>query len=443
MRTDPFVRALLLAAGCVAGSTGRGDNWPAWRGPLGSGMSHELRVPVHWSTNQNVRWRIPLPERGNSTPIVWGARVFLTQPQGTRRTVMCLSRDDGRLLWQSGPESNEREKTHEENPPCSASPVTDGRRVIAWFGSAGVHAYDPDGRELWRRDLGRPSHQWGYAASPILYRDLCIVHVGPGERSFLVALDQRTGRTVWQRELPHLGADAAWEEVGGRTSEATASSGGQVAEAAGSWATPLVVRGGAREELILPCPLQVLAFAPRTGQCLWTCAGVNIGIYSSPCFGDGLVGISADGFTNIVMAVRPGGSGEVTATHRLWWRSAPDSRACIGSPVIHRGLLFQMTYMGMAQCLDLQTGQLVWEERLTGSGARNASWSSPVLAADRLYFANQNADVFVVPAAPQFTCLATNSIGGERMNASPAISAGAIYLRTHEHLWCVAEGKAR
>jgi outer membrane protein assembly factor BamB len=291
--------------------------------------------------------------------------------------------------------------------------------------------------------LGRQRHQWGYAASPILHRDLCIVHFGPGERSFLFGLDKRTGRTVWQRELPHLGADASWEEVGGRTPDATATGGGHVAEAAGSWATPLVVRSGSREELILPCPLRVLAVAPRTGRSLWTCDGPNIGIYSSPCFGEGLVGLSADGFTNIVMAVRPGGSGEATATHRLWCRKTPDSRACVGSPVIHRGLLFQMTYMGMAQCLELQTGQTVWEERLTGSGARNASWSSPVLAAGRLYFANQNADVFVVRAAPQFACLATNSIGGERMNASPAMSAGAIYLRTYEHLWCMAETKAR
>jgi len=214
-----------------------------------------------------------------------------------------------------------------------------------------------------------------------------------------------------------------------------------VAEVAGSWATPVVIRSGTRDELILTCPLRLTALAPRTGQTLWTCGGPNIGIYSSPFFGEGLVGVAANGFTNIVMAVRPGGHGDVSATRRRWCRSFPSSKACIGSGVIHEGRLYQMTYMGFAQCLELRTGQTVWEERMTGSGARNASWSSPVLAGDRLYFPNQNGDVFVVRPAPHFECVATNSIGGERMNASLAISEGAVFLRTHEHLWCVAEAK--
>ena len=435
------IPALALIPALTATVAALADNWPAWRGGSGNGIAQETRLPLRWTANQNVRWRVPLPERGNSTPIVWGNRVFITQAVGDRRTVMCFDRNTGTALWQAGPSWTEAERTHEDNPPCSSSPTTDGERVVAWFGSAGVFSYDLEGKELWRRDLGRQSHQWGYAASPVLHGELCIVPFGPGERNFLIGLNKRTGRTLWQHDLPGVAAGAAWEELGGQPSNSNPPANGTVSEASGSWATPLVVRNGTREELILSCPLRVIALAPRTGQTLWTCGGPNIGVYSSPFFGDEVIGITANGFTNIVMAVRPGGQEEVSATHRLWCRTLPRSQASIGSGVIHDGHLYQMTYMGFAQCLELQTGQTVWEERLAGSGARHSSWSSPVLAGDRLYLPNQNADVFVVWAAPQFECLATNVIGGEPMNASLAVSDGAVFLRTHARLWCIAEAE--
>jgi len=141
--------------------------------------------------------------------------------------------------------------------------------------------------------------------------------------------------------------------------------------------------------------------------------------------------------------VRPGGHGDVTDTLRLWFLSLPNGKACIGSGVIFRGQMYLVTASGFAHCLDLKTGQTIWDERLTGTGARNGSWSSPILAAGRLYVANQNADVFVLRPGPKFECLATNSIGGEPMNASLAVSDGAIFMRTDKALWCIAQDQRR
>jgi outer membrane protein assembly factor BamB len=425
---------LLIAASTLAGLT---EDWPGWRGAGGSGICRETKLPLHWSTNENVRWRVALPDRGNSTPVVWGERVFITQAAESRRTVMCFDRRDGKLLWQAGPAWTEKELTYPENPPCTPSPVSDGKRVIAWFGSAGVYCHDFDGRELWHRDLGKQSHMWGYASSPALYRDLCFLNFGPGERSFLIALDKRTGRTVWKYDLPPFRAGAKWEEFGGEAKYDAKPDALKVAEVAGSWATPLVVRADGNDELVVAFALRLMGFALKTGEQLWTCEGPNIGIYSSPFFGAGIVGLNAGGLRNTVIAVRPGGRGDVTATRRLWIQYAGNSKGCIGAGVIFQDHIYQVNGMGFAECRDLKTGEIVWEERLTGTGARNASWSAPVLAGDRLYAANQNADVFVLRASPKFECLATNSIGGEPMNASLAVSDGAILLRTDKRLWCI------
>src|ERR1043166_722739 len=158
-------------------------NWPGWRGPEGTGVSVEKNLPLKWSTNQNVHWRVALPGPGNSSPIVWGNRVFVTQAlkSDNRRTVMCFDKASGKLLWQSGVTYSEREQTQQNNPFCSATPVTDGERVIASFGSAGLYCYDFEGKELWHRDLGKMSHPFGTASSPCLGEDLCYAYVGPGE----------------------------------------------------------------------------------------------------------------------------------------------------------------------------------------------------------------------------------------------------------------------
>ncbi len=239
--------------------------------------------------------------------------------------------------------------------------------------------------------------------------------------------------------MPPIRAGAKWTEFGGDAKIDAQPGALTVSEVAGSWATPLVVRVGGHDELAAAFAMRLMAFVPKTGKPLWTCDGPNIGIYSSPFFGDGVVALNGGGLRNTLLAVRPGGRGNVTTQRRLWIQYPGDNNGSIGAGVICQGHIYQVNMHGSAECRDLRTGELVWQARLTGTGARNASWSSPVLAGDRIYAANRNADVFVLRAAPKFECLATNSIGSEPMNASLAVSDADIFMRTDRHLWCISE----
>lgn len=415
---------ILCAVLCAAAPT-RAANWPAWRGPEGTGVCHERNLPLRWSTNENVRWRVPLPEPGNSTPIVWDNRIFITQAieKEGRRTVMCFDRATGKLLWQQGPAFAEKEPTHETNPQCSPSPVTDGERVVGWFGSAGLYCYDLTGKELWNRELGQQRHIWGYGASPILHGDLCILSFGPGERTFLIALDKRTGKDVWKVEEP-----------GGHSGEKKPDE--DKAPWIGSWSTPVVFKTAEREELLLGWPKRLVAFDPKTGKELWTCAGLNPLVYTSALYADGIV-VAMGGFNGMALAVKAGGNGDVTE-RRLWHH--PKTKQRIGSGVIHEGHIYIHNDPGVAECFELQTGKLLWEERLKGPSARNSNWSSMVLADGTLYSINQSGDTFVLKASPKFEVLAINSLG-ESSNASVAPSDGDIFIRTHRALWCISEKK--
>jgi outer membrane protein assembly factor BamB len=410
---------LFLAAGLQAG------NWPAFQGPKGSGLTPETRLPVRWSGTENVRWKVPLPDRGNSSPIVWGDRVFITQAieKENRRTVMSLNRADGKVLWQSGTTYSDEDPTHQANPYCSASPVTDGERVIAWFGSAGVYCYDLNGKELWRCDLGKQSHEWGYAASPIIHGDLCFLNFGPGERTFLIALDKTTGKTIWKVDVPQV-----------QPKERTDGFAGQTRGVIGSWSTPIVIDAHGPEELIMSFPEQVRAFDPKTGKELWACDGLNPLIYSSPVYGDGVV-VAMGGFQGTLVAVKPGGNGNVTATHRLWKRERNKNQ--LGTGVIHDGYFYVLDTPGIAECLELNTGKLVWEKRVNGAGPKNESWSSMILAGDKIYVLNQSGDTIILRASPKFEIIGVNSIGNELTNASLAVSDGELFIRTHQNLWCI------
>lgn len=415
-------RFFLAALATMAMRTGLdAASWPQWRGPTGTGLCEETRLPLRWGPQEHVAWKTPLPERGNSTPIAWGDRIFLTQAEQEKRLVVCVERRDGRILWKSGTVSGVPEKFHPTNPPCAASPVTDGERVVANFGSAGVYAFDFAGRELWRTDLGLVDHIWGYAASPVLHGDFCFVHFGPGGRHFLVALDKRTGREVWRVSFP--------EEHPAERTDGFAGKKGVI----GSWSTPLMVPVGERTELVLSLPGKLAAFDPATGRELWFCEGLNPLLYTSAMYGDGVV-VGSGGYGGSTVAVRPGGSGNMTA-QRLWQKLRDKQR--IGSGVIHRGHLYILNTPGTAQCIRLEDGQTLWEQRLPGTGARTESWSSMVLAGEHLYVNNQGGDVFVLKAAPVFEMLQVNSITDGIMNASVAISDGDLLLRTEKHLWCI------
>lgn len=230
-------------------------------------MSVEKSVPTHWTKTGNVRWRVALPEPGNSTPVVWDDRVFVTQAvkAQNRRALLCFDRATGKLLWQSGVAYAEPETTHPTNPYASASPVTDGKLVVVWFGSAGLLAYDFDGREVWRRDLGKQQHTWGYGSSPVLHGDRVFLNFGPGERAFLVALDKKTGKTLWQVDAP--------------AGEGNKFGNWSAADMYGSWSTPLVIRAAGRDELIVSWPRKLHAFDPAAGKVLWTCEGETWSIH--------------------------------------------------------------------------------------------------------------------------------------------------------------------
>jgi outer membrane protein assembly factor BamB len=326
------------------------------------------------------------------------------------------------VLWQQGPAYPGPDPTHETNPLCSSSPVTDGERVIAWFGSAGLYCYDFTGKELWHRDLGIQRHIWGYGSSPVLHGDLCLLNFGPGERTFLIAIDKRTGQDFWKVDEP--GGDSGENK-----------SGQEKAVWTGSWSTPIVIRTGEREELLLSWPRRVVAFEPKTGKELWTCAGLNSLAYTSPLFDpkSGVV-VAMGGFMGMSLAVKVGGNGNVTQTRRLWHH--PKTKQRIGSGVIHDGHIYILNDPGVAECFELETGKLIWEERLRGPAPRSDNWSSMVLAGGRLYAINQAGDAFVLKASPKFEVLATNSVFETTM-ASLAPSDGEIFIRTHKQLWCI------
>ncbi|MBI2808925.1 MAG: PQQ-binding-like beta-propeller repeat protein [Planctomycetes bacterium] len=392
------------------------DNWPAWRGPSGDGVSTERKLPLNWSATQNVRWKVALPEPCNSTPIVWGRHIFVTQglDGGKRRALIALDRADGKKLWQKELPCDFLETSHRDNPPCSASPVTDGEAVYAWFASAGVVAYDFKGKQLWHRDLGPIKSRWGNGSSPILYKDSLIVFHGPGApKSFLTALDKRTGKTLW-------------------TSQETAID----SPIFGCWSTPILARVSGREELILPLPGDRIkgdgyfkAYDPDTGKVLWTCEGLGNEIYAMPTINakrDLVVAIS--GHNGPLLAVKPGGAGVVAPA----WRQAGKNPQRVGSGVFHQGHFFLANATPPTiECLDAASGKTIFKERLEGN-----LWGSLLLADGRLYVSSLEGETFVLAAGPKFQLLARNKLG-ERLYAAPAVSNGEIFLRTHQNLYCI------
>lgn len=407
-----LVGAALLVLGLSASAPA--GNWPAWRGPHGTGVSDETGVPVRWSKTENVAWKAALPAPGNSTPIVWGKQVFLTQAtlDGARRALMCFDRDSGRVLWEQAVTYGQKERTHETNPQCSSSPVTDGEVVIAWHGSAGVFAYDLEGRELWRKDLGRFEHIWGLGASPVLHENLVILNAGPGLRAFVVALDKRTGEEVWRYESP------------GASSE-------KIDQFRGSWTTPVLFPGDGPKTALLGFPGALRALDPRTGKDVWSCSGLGELAYASPVFADGVI-VAMSGYHGPAMAVRAGGKGDVTTSNRLWHK--PERKfnpQRVGSGVVAGDHFYILNEDGIAWCVEPATGRLLWEERLGGT-----SWSSMCHVDGRLYVNNMDGDAFVLEPDPKECRKIAENPLGETTRASLAFSDGRVLLRTYENLYC-------
>jgi outer membrane protein assembly factor BamB len=451
-----YVVTLLLIQGLQLGISARADDWPAWRGPQGTGVAPAQELPDHWGDKDHVRWRRPLPDRGNSTPIVWGDRVFLTQAtdKDDRRTLMCFDRADGRVLWQSGVSYPDGEPTNAQNPYCAGSPVTDGQRVIAYFGSAGLYCYDFAGKELWHRDVGQVDSWQGSGSSPVLFGELCILNAGPGTDAALLAVKKETGEPVWRVIPPGTPAKppAPPKEAEPRKAAAVErpkskgfdnamwsadprGAGGFI----GSWSTPVVIRQGERDELIVVHSQQVTAYDPATGKELWTCKGLPEQAFASPAIGEGVLvatGHRVTGGGTRITAVKltPGASGDVTETNRLWQADMP--KDCVGSGVIAAGHVFLPTQFGSLACYDLRSGKRTWDKRLEGSGSKNGSWSSLVLLGDRMLIPNHSGQLFELRAAPKFELLATYAPADETTCSSLAVADRQVFLRTYDALWC-------
>lgn len=437
--------AVILVFVTLAVAADAGD-WLAWRGAAGDGVTADTKLPLEWTPEKNVVWHIDLPDRGNSTPIVVGGLVVLTQAitEGDRRTVMAFNAADGKLRWQKGVTYSEAEASHRDNPFCAASPASDGERIAAWFGSAGLYCYDLKGNELWNRDFGKQQHMWGNAASPVFYKNLCILSFGPGEREFLVAVDKRDGRTVWQvdgltaEEEAKIVVPGTEGNAGKRPADADEeSSPPPRAEAQrGAWGTPLLLRVDGHDELIVSYPRRLAAYDPQTGRELWTCRGLGPLVYSSPIAGENSV-VILGGYYGASMAVRPGGRGDVTETHRIW-HTPRSAKTWLSSGIILNGHIYLLDMQGVAYCLKLETGEVVWKERLRGKNGDNASWSSLIRAGDRIFATNRSGDAFVFRAKPEFELLAENAVN-EPSDSSLVPSAGRFYFRTHKGLWCLGE----
>lgn len=409
MRSTLVCLILVIAAGPLAA-----EHWPAWRGPQGDGRATGTGYPLQWSSTENVRWKVALPGPGNSTPIVTGSRVLVTcaAEGGRRRSLICLDRQTGREQWRRDVLHAADEPTHENNPHCSASPVTDGTLVVAWHGSAGLHAYDLTGEPLWSLDLGPFDHVWGNASSPILYQDLVILNAGPGLRAFLLAVDKRTGEERWRRAMPEMASR-------------------EIDQLRGSWSTPSVFRAGAADQLIVGLPTRLVSLDPLSGADIWTSEGLGELIYSSPiCDSRAIVAMS--GHRGPTLAVRPTGRGDVTATHRLWVDDEqPPQR--VGTGVVVNGYLFVVNEPGIAWCLELLTGDLMWKHRLASCGV----WGSLCVADGRLYVSDLEGTTYVLaPDETECTVLAKNALG-EPMRASLAFAGGQVFARTVQHLYCL------
>ncbi len=429
--------ALALPAGIAlaappASSDGEAG-WPAWRGPSGAGSAPAGNPPIDWSEDRNVRWKKAVPGLGLSSPIVWGDRLFLTtavptgekaanpRPAGRRDgippdqvlsyEVHALDRQDGATAWQRTVRTEAPHGgTHPDGAWAAGSPVTDGETLIAFFGSQGLYAFDLDGTELWRRDLGdmRTRFGFGEGSSPALHGDRVFVVWDHEDESFVVALDKNTGEEIWRRERDEMTA----------------------------WATPLVVEHGGRTQVVTSATRRVRSYDAATGETIWETTGMTLNAIPSPVSADGVVYLTSGFRGSKLLAVRlDGAEGDITGTDRVAWSVDRDT-PYVPSPLLHEGVIyFTKVNSGILSAYDAATGEAHYGNQRLGA-VRNV-YASPVAVGDRVYFSSRDGEFLVAKAGPIFEVLAENELD-DRFDASPAIVGDAIYLRGRGNLYCIA-----
>ena len=423
------------------------DNWPQWRGPSSNGISAEKELPTRWSATENLAWKASLAGLGNSSPVVWGDTIFITSQIGNspvsggeshpvlarddralavrehaiggRRgasegrevflVVEAFRRTDGTRLWEYRIEATgDLPESHEKHNLATPTPVTDGERVYAWFGNGQVIALDMNGKLAWKRHLGQEYgtflNNWGHGSSPALYQDNVILLCDHEPNAYLLALDKRTGTERWK---VNRGND--------RTSHST----------------PVVVPAPQGDEILINSTERIDAYNPLTGALLWHAGAWRQTPIPSPVFHDGLIYMSRGYRNSDYMAIRPGGRGDVTATHIQW--TAPGAASYVPSIIQYQGLLYMTNEVGVVTCADTATGERVWRHRLAG-----VFFASPVAGDGKVYMTSETGEIFVLRAGREPEVLAQNDLG-ERFIASPAISSGRLFLRSDRTLFSIGE----
>jgi outer membrane protein assembly factor BamB len=400
------------------------DNWPQWRGPALNGISSEKNLPARWTAEENITWKLALPAWSGSTPIIWGERIFLNVAEGDNLYVWCVDRAKGELLWKR-PLGSGNVKLRKQNM-SSPSPVTDGKSVYVMTGTGVLKGFDFSGKELWSRDVQKDYGQfglnWGYASSPLLYEDALFVQVLHGMKtddpSYVMRIDKNTGKTLWKVERPTPA----------------------IKESPDSYTTPALLRYDNKIEIVITGGDIVTGHDPVTGKELWRAGGLNpenhpfYRIVASPIVFDNI--IYAPTRVKPLLAIKAGGRGDITETHRLWaFPNGPD----VPTPVTDGKYFYVVDDRGVAWCLDAKTGQAIWGPQRIKSGTYS---SSPVLADGKIYITNEDGLTTVLRAGPKFEVMAENDLNDYCLS-SPAISDGQIFIRTAQHLYCIGKRASR
>jgi outer membrane protein assembly factor BamB len=406
-----FAASFFACSLALQNSTHADSNWPRWRGPDGNGISTEKGFPIEW-TAKSVLWKTPLKGKGQSSPILWGDRIFLTSAEdgGKTRLVICIDRKTGSILWEQTAWKGTPEPSHAMNGWATPTCCTDGERVYAFFGMAGLHCYTVEGKHVWSKELGKflSKTKRGVAASPVLAGDL-VVQIGDSDSDpYMFGLDKRTGEIKWKTDRPKIEG----------------------------YSTPILVDVDGHTELIVNGDPYVAGYSPKTGEKLWWCKSFVGRGEPTVMYADGLVHV-LNGQPGDVYAVRPGGKGDVTKTHMAWHTPRKSGRDQ-PSPLVVNGFLFACNMEGWLNCYDAKSGKDLWKERV--SMARTSA--APVAAEGRVYLLDEDGMTVVLEPGPKLKVLARNVIDpspGELFRAVPTPSGGQFFLRSDRVLYCVGK----
>lgn len=392
------------------------ENWPQFRGPRGAGRADAGHPPVRWSETENIQWKTPIHGKGWSSPAIWGDQIWLTTatPDGRALFAVCIERATGTIVYDLKVFVIEKPSyCHPFNSYASPTPAIEPGRVYVHFGSAGTACLDTSsGRVLWTRQDLPCDHHRGPGSSPILYENLLLVHFDGVDQQYLVALDKHSGKTVWKRNR-----DIDYQTDNGDLKKA--------------YATAAIVEVDGKAQLVSPAAAATWAHDPQTGRELWRVRHGGMNVAAPPQSGLGRVFLcTGDGGLRL-LALRPDGRGDVTATHIDWTCNRSVPSRC--SPLLVGDLLYMVNEAGMASCLEAATGRAVWQQRLGGEFS-----ASPVYAGGCLYFCNQEGKTYVMASGRVPKILAVNQLADGCM-ASPAVADGAIFMRTKSCLYRIQQ----